>query len=305
MERHQAYMADTQRQKEIYRVTIVGGIVNFLLLLFKFVAGVLGHSAAMVADAVHSLSDFGTDIIVLLFVRISGKPQDKDHDYGHGKYETIATMLIGVVLLFVGLNIFKDSLVSIWHFFHGVDLPQPGMIALLAALVSVVTKEALYRYAVLKGRTLNSNAVIANAWHHRSDVFSSIGAALGVGVAVLLGDKWTVLDPLAALIVSVFIIKVAFRLLRQGFHELTEASLPDDVEDEIEGIILSFSEVSDPHNLRTRRIGSYCAVDVHIRMDKDMPLGKVHDITVAIEKEIRRRLGDRTLVSIHPEPKNF
>lgn len=295
--------ADAFRQKEIYRITLVGSLVNFLLLLFKFTAGIIGHSTAMIADAVHSLSDFGTDMIVLLFVRISGKPQDKDHDYGHGKFETIATVLIGGVLLLVGAKIFIDNLLTIWDFLHGAELPKPGMIALIAALASILSKEMLYRYTVYKGKNLNSNAVIANAWHHRSDAFSSIGTAVGIGGAVLLGEKWSVLDPVAALIVSIFIIKVSIQLLIPGFNELTEASLPDAVEKDIETTILSFPEVSDPHKMRTRRIGNYCAIDVHIRLDKDMPLAKVHNITVAIEQELRHRLGEKTLIYIHAEPK--
>lgn len=281
----------------------MGSVTNLLLLLFKFVAGIVGHSTAMIADAVHSLSDFGTDVIVIFFVRISGKPQDKDHDYGHGKYETIATVLIGGVLLFVGISLFKDNLITIWQFFHGVALPKPGMIALIAALASIVSKEILFRYTLMKGEKLQSNAVVANAWHHRSDALSSIGTAVGIGGAVLLGEGWSVLDPIAALVVSVFIVKVSIKLLVPGVSELTEASLPDAVEKDIERIILSFPEVSDPHKMRTRRIGNYCAVDVHIRMDKTMTLDKVHDITVSIERELRRELGDKTLISIHVEPK--
>ncbi len=303
MEKHQTEQSDSLRQKEIYKVTLAGSVTNLLLLAFKFAAGILGSSAAMIADAVHSLSDFVTDIIVLLFVRISGKPQDKGHDYGHGKYETIATMLVGGVLLLVGLKIFKDSLVTIWQCFQGVQLPEPGMIALIAALVSIVSKEMLFRYTMRWGERLHSNAVIANAWHHRSDALSSAGTAAGIGGAVLLGGSWGVLDPIAALIVSVFIIKVAIQLLIPGFNELTEASLPEAIEKDIERIILSFPQVSDPHELRTRRIGDYCAVDVHIRLDKDMTLEKVHNITIAIENELRLRLGEKTLIYIHAEPK--
>ncbi len=303
MDKAQTKQGDSVRQKEIYKITIVGSITNFLLLVFKFIAGILGNSAAMIADAVHSLSDFGTDIIVLLFVRISGMPQVMDHVFGLGKFETFASELIGCVLLLVGIKIFKDSLVTIWQFLQGVALPQPGIIALVAALLSIVSKEILFRYTMRRGKHLNSNAVIANAWHHRSDALSSTGTAVGIGGAVLLGNKWCVLDPIAALVVSVFIIKVAIQLLIPGFNELTEASLTEDVEKDIENIILSFPEVSDPHKMRTRRIGNYCAVDVDIRLDKDMTLEKVHSITVAIENALRQRLGEKTLIYIHTEPK--
>ncbi len=241
------------REKEIYKVTVVGSVVNFLLLVFKFFAGIAGHSAAMLADAVHSLSDFVTDIIVIIFVRISNKPEDKDHDYGHGKYETLATAIIGILLLCVGFGILWNGASSIYDFFHGEQLGEPGMLALIAALVSIVLKEILYQYTVIKGRKLNSQAVIANAWHHRSDALSSIGTAVGIGGAILLGDKWRVLDPIAAVVVSIFIMKVAIQLLIPCVDELLEKSLPDEVEREIEQAALSFPGVSQPHHLRTRR----------------------------------------------------
>ena len=187
----------SSREKGIYKVTIVGSIVNFLLLVFKFFAGIAGHSAAMLADAVHSLSDFITDIVVIVFVRIAGKPEDKGHDYGHGKYETLATAIIGLLLLCVGFGIFWNGASSIYTFLRGGQLESPGVVALVAALVSIVSKEILYQYTVIQGKKLNSQAVIANAWHHRSDALSSIGTAIGIGGAILLGDHWRVLDPVA------------------------------------------------------------------------------------------------------------
>ena len=217
---------EVAREKGIYRVTIVGSVVNFLLLLFKFFAGIMGHSAAMLADAVHSLSDFVTDIIVIVFVRISSKPEDEGHDYGHGKYETLATAIIGIILLGVGFGIFWNGASSIYRFLHGGSLQEPGMLALIAALVSVAFKEALYRYTVFKGKRLNSQAVVANAWHHRSDALSSIGTAIGIGGAILLGNHWRVLDPIAAVVVSFFIMKVAVKLLIPCVDELLEKSLP-------------------------------------------------------------------------------
>lgn len=296
---------DLSREKKIYRVTFLGSIVNFLLLIFKFAAGIIGHSAAMIADAVHSLSDFITDIIVVVFVHLSSKPQDKEHDYGHGKYETMATVIVGAVLFIVGLGIMKNGASSIWSFIHGETLPEPGMLAFIAAIISIVLKELLYRYTAAKGKELNSEAVTANAWHHRSDALSSIGTAVGIGGAILLGDNWRVLDPIAAVIVSVFIMRVAIKLIAPGLGELMEKSLPEKDEKEIEEILLSFPEVSDPHHLRTRRIGNYCAVDVHVRMDKDMTLEKVHSITVSMESRLRQKLGDHTIINIHVEPRKL
>lgn len=295
--------AASSREKGIYKVTIADSIVNFVLVVLKFVAGILGHSAAMLADAVHSLSDFVTDVIVIVFVRISNKPQDKGHDYGHGKYETLATAIIGILLLFVGFGILWNGVSSIYAFIKGEQLGAPGMIALVAALVSIVCKEILYQYTVIKGKSLNSQAVVANAWHHRSDAFSSIGTAIGIGGAILLGEHWRVLDPIAAVIVSFFIMKVAIQLLIPCVDELLEKSLPDEVEKDIEQALLSFPGVSEPHHLRTRRIGSYCAIEVHVRMDGGITLEEAHTTATAIEHKLKTMLGEGTLINIHVEPK--
>ena len=290
------------REAGIYRVTLVGSVVNLLLLVFKFVAGILGHSAAMLADAVHSLSDFVTDIIVIVFVRISSKPEDEGHDYGHGKYEPLATAIIGLILLFVGFGILWNGATSIWDFWQGGELKEPGMLALWAALVSILFKELLYQYTVLKGRRLNSQAVVANAWHHRSDALSSIGTAVGIGGAILLGEQWLILDPLAAVVVSLFIMKVAIQLLVPSMNELLEKSLPAEVEEKIKQEILAFPGVTSPHHLRTRRIGSSYAIEVHIRMDGQITLEEAHHTATAIENRLKSEFGSRTYINIHVEP---
>ena len=292
----------SSREKGIYKVTIVGSIVNFLLLVFKFFAGIAGHSAAMLADAVHSLSDFITDIVVIVFVRIAGKPEDKGHDYGHGKYETLATAIIGLLLLCVGFGIFWNGASSIYTFLRGGQLESPGVVALVAALVSIVSKEILYQYTVIQGKKLNSQAVIANAWHHRSDALSSIGTAIGIGGAILLGDHWRGLDPVAAVVVSFFIMKVSVRLLIPCVDELLEKSLPEDVEKEIEQTVLSFPGVSQPHHLRTRRIGNYYAIELHVRMDGKITLEEAHSTATAIENTLKEMFGKGTHVGIHVEP---
>ena len=291
------------REKGIYKVTIIGSIVNFLLLVFKFIAGVVGHSAAMVADAVHSLSDFVTDIVVIIFVRISGKPQDESHDYGHGKYETLATAIIGVVLMGVGIGILVNSVTGIVDAFNGKELEAPGMLALVAAAVSIIFKEVLYQYTVFKGKELGSKVVVANAWHHRSDAFSSIGTLIGIAGAIFLGEKWRVLDPIAAFIVSVFIIKVAVDLIKPCIDELLEKSLSKEVEERILTIVTAFPEVDSPHHLRTRRIGNNIAIEIHIRMDGAMSLTDAHDITKKIEAAIKNEFGAATHIGIHMEPK--
>jgi len=293
---------EVTREREIYRVTLVGSAVNFLLLVFKFFAGIMGHSAAMLADAVHSLSDFITDMVVIVFVRISAKPEDEGHDYGHGKYETLATAIIGMLLLVVGFGICWNGGSAIYRFLQGGELQKPGTLALKAALLSIVFKEILYQYTAFKGKRLNSQAVIANAWHHRSDALSSIGTAAGIGGAILLGDRWLVLDPVAAVIVSFFIMRVAVRLLLPCVEELLEKSLPAETEEEIMKTILSFPGVSSPHHLRTRRIGSYCAIEVHVRMDGRITLEEAHRTATAIEKRLKEQFGSGTLTSIHVEP---
>ena len=290
------------REKEICRVTLVGSIVNMTLTAFKFVAGIVGHSAAMVADAVHSLSDLLTDLAVIVFVRISSKPADRGHDYGHGKYETLATTLIGVTLLVVAGGIIFHAVGTIVDWCRGAELPKPGMLALWAALISIVLKELTFLYTVRKGRKLKSTALEANAWHHRSDALSSIGTLVGIGGAILLGKRWTVLDPLASLVVGLFIVRVAWKLLKQCFGDLLEASLPEDVEKEILDIVASFPEVEDPHNLRTRRIGSDYAIELHIRVDGDMPLVRAHARAHDIENALKAKYGDGTHVVVHVEP---
>ena len=290
------------REHEIYKVTLVGSVGNVALLTFKFIAGVLGHSSAMIADAVHSLSDFITDIIVLAFVHMSAKPQDVSHDYGHGKYETFASFIIGLALISAATAIIVSGLAKVVDWAGGKQLVAPGGLALLAALLSILVKEVLYQYTVKSGKRLDSQAMIANAWHHRSDALSSIGAALGIGGAILLGNRWTVLDPLASVIVGLMLVKVSVELLRSSIGELTEHSLPDDIEQEIVDIINSFPDVSEPHNLRTRRIGNRYAIEAHVRMDGNIPLTVAHERATAIEQRLRDRFGNHTHITIHMEP---
>ena len=292
-----------ERNREIYKVTLVGGVVNVVLLLFKFIAGILGHSAAMVADAVHSLSDFVTDVVVLVFVRISGKPKDKSHDYGHGKYETLAMTLIGVALLLVAIGILYSGTTKIISWVNGEKLEAPGMLALWAALLSIVLKEGVYRYSMEKARELNSQAVEANAWHHRSDALSSLGTAIGIGGAIFLGQRWTVLDPVASVIVGIFIVKVSVDLLRNGIGDLMEQSLPDTVEEEILNLVASLPGDVKPHDLCTRRLGNHYAIELHILMDGDISLREAHDKASEVEDLLRDHYGDETHVAVHVEPK--
>ena len=296
-------MKENQREKEIYKVTIVGALANVILLIFKFVAGIISNSAAMIADAVHSLSDFITDVVVIVFVKISSKPQDKSHDYGHGKFETLATLIIGIALLFIGLMILYNGASATYRcIWLWEELHRPGMIAFWAAIFSIILKEAVYQYTVFKGKNLNSQAVIANAWHHRSDAFSSIGTAVGIGGAIFLGDKWVVLDPIAAIVVSVFIINVSLKIIIKSINELLEKSLPDEIENEIIKVAESFDMVKDVHDLRTRRIGNNIAIEMHLLMDGNLSLQCTHNTTELIESELRKKYGEHTHIAIHVEP---
>ena len=290
------------RDHQIYKVTLWGSLGNVVLMAFKFVAGTLGHSSAMIADAVHSLSDFITDLTVLVFVKISSKPQDESHDYGHGKFETFATFFVGLALIAAAIGIIISGGMKLVSWLGGEQLVVPGQLALWAALISILVKEGLYRYTIYYGKALNSQAVIANAWHHRSDALSSIGAAVGIGGAILLGDRWAVLDPIASIVVGFMLVKVAFNLLKSSIGELTEESLPQATELEIEDIIKSYPGVSEPHNMRTRRIGNHIAIETHLRMDGQISLNEAHERATAIEHLLKERYGAATHVTIHMEP---
>jgi len=291
-----------RRVREAQKVTWIGFAVNMFLTVIKIAAGFIGKSTAMIADGVHSLSDFVTDLLVILFIGISGKEKDDDHKYGHGKYETFATLLISLVLILVGAGIFWSGLTKVFQVIQGEVLEQPTYLALGAALVSIFFKEVLYWYTKIIGNKINSNAVIANAWHHRSDAFSSIGTALGISGAIFLGESWRILDPLAGIIVSIFIVKVALELGMPSMHELLEKSLPEETEQSIIDIVESHPEVLFQHNLKTRKIGNIYAIDIHIKLDKNISFVKSHDVATDIEIKLREKFGEKTVTSIHTEP---
>ena len=277
------------REKEIYKVTLVGSVGNVLLVIVKFIAGLVGHSSAMVADAVHSLSDFLTDVVVLVFVGVSARPQDASHDYGHGKFETLATLFISLALAGAAIGIIVSGAVKFSNWLNGAELPAPGKLALWVAVAR-------------SGRRLESAALVANAWHHRSDALSSIGTTVGIGGAVLLGGRWTVLDPLASIVVGAMLMGVAWKILRPSLGELTDESLSDETENEILDILSSGDGISEPHNLRTRRIGNRVAIEAHIRLDGAMTLREAHDRTSEIERKLKDRFGPETIVTLHMEP---
>lgn len=292
----------SSRERDIYRVTIIGSFVNLLLLIFKFIAGFAGHSSAMIADAVHSLSDFFSDIVVIVMVRLSAKPEDKDHDYGHGKYETLASLIVGLMLAIVGLGIFYNGVSTTIAFFNGESIGQPTWIALIAALVSIFAKEGIYRYTIYKERAIHSSALIANAWHHRSDALTSVAALVGIGGAMILGSKWAVLDPIAAAVVSIFIIKAAYDLIKPNLDELLEKALSEEQKQGISKIVLDTPGVVGMHRLRTRRVGNNLAIELHIKMDGNMSLRQAHEIATEVEKRLKQAYGNDIHTGIHMEP---
>lgn len=290
------------REKEIRNITLWGAFVNVVLTVFKILAGVLGRSSAMIADGVHSLSDLLSDVVVLVFTRISSKGQDRDHSFGHGKFETLATLIISILLVAVGANLLSSGVRNIMGVINGEILERPGYVALVAAVVSIVAKEIIYHATVRTGRKTGSTAVIANAWHHRSDAFSSVGSLIGIGGALVLGDKWTVLDPLASCVISVAIIVVAVKMAMPSLAELLEASLPEEIEDEILATASSVEGVNDVHELKTRRNGMSFIIDAHIAVDPDISVVEAHDISTNVENALRERYGRETQINIHVEP---
>lgn len=290
------------RQKKIARVTITGSAANLFLLAFKFIAGLIGHSSAMIADAVHSLSDLVSDIIVLVFIHVASKKGDSSHEYGHGKFETLASLLIGVILGAAGFGIMADGIRMIIRFYQGIPMAMPNILALSAAVISILLKEWLYKYTIKAAKKLDCQALAVNAWHHRSDSLTSIATFIGIAGAMTGGQAWCMLDPLAAIAVSCFIIKMAWTLIKPCLDELLEKSLPQEDKEKIAQIIGSTTGIAAYHNLRTRRIGAYRGIDVHIKMNGDITLRQAHDIATLLEKSLKKEFGSNSHIGVHMEP---
>lgn len=290
------------REQEIRRVTVAGAIVNIFLTIFKIIAGVLGRSAAMVADGIHSLSDLLSDIVVLVFTHISSKGKDKNHSFGHGKFETMATLIVSVILVAVGAKLMADGVASIIGVMKGNSIPLPGSIALWAAIGSIIIKEILYHATIRTARRTNSPVVLANAWHHRSDALSSIGALTGIAGAMILGEKWTILDPIASCCISIAIIVVAVKMSLPSLAELLETSLPEEIEKDIISIANSVQGVENIHELKTRRNGISYIIDAHIVVDPHISVTEAHNIATDVENALKEKYGNETQINIHIEP---
>ena len=291
-----------RRIDDICRITWLGAFVNLLLVAVKFAAGIAGLSAAMVADAIHSLSDLATDAIVIIFVKLSNKPADSDHDYGHGKYETFATLIIGTLLAIVGIGMMWGGGEKILDILSGTMIPTPGWTAFAAGIASIVAKETIFQYTMHVARRTHSNTLAANAWHHRSDALSSVGTCAGIGGAIILGNDWVILDPLAAVVVSVIVTVSALKIMRTAVNELLEKSLPENIERDILDIVAEDTILQNVHHLRTRAIGSIYTIDMHVRMPGDMTLSEAHRHTILLEQRLRQAYGKGTILNIHIEP---
>lgn len=290
------------REQKISRVTLAGALVNLVLTAGKLFAGAIAHSAAMLADGFHSLSDLVSDVVVLAFVKVSGKGRDADHPYGHGRFETFATLIVAVLLIVAAVKIGIGGVENVLKALHGEIVPMPGKLALWAAAISILAKEGMYQWTARVGRDVNAPLVTANAWHHRTDALSSVGAFLGIGAALLFGQKWAVLDSVAAVIIAAVVLVVAVKMFFPAVNELMDKSLPQEVQDEIVAIISKEEAVQNVHDLKTRRSGGTYLIDVHVVVPPEMTVLAAHDACDRIEAALRARFGAQTQISIHVEP---
>jgi cation diffusion facilitator family transporter len=286
----------------IKRVTMISIISNVLLTASKFVIGILGHSSAMVADAAHSLSDCLTNVAIMISLKISNKPKDDSHHYGHGKVETLAAAFTGLVLIITAILIFYEGVNKVLSYYHGEILETPSNLTFIMAIFSVVLKEWMYKYTYAKNKDIQSNALSVVALDHRSDAFFSIGTVLGVGGAIFLGSKWVVLDPLTAVIFSLLIVKMGGSITYKSLNELMEASLDSKTHKCIEDTIASTEGVLGYHELKTRKIGNDVALDVHIEVDNKLTIVQAHDIATTVEFRLQEMCGYNGQFSIHAEP---
>ena len=291
----------TRRNREEKRCTLVGMSSDVCLSAIKIAAGAIGHSSAILADGIHSISDTMTDALVYAMVRLSGKGADERYRYGRGKFETLAAFLISIILVMVALGLMSEGIKDVWTAIQGETLERPHNVALVVGIIAVIAKESLYHYTRLKGRKTGSSALKAYAWHHRADALSTAATLLGVAGAMFLGERWRVSDPIAAIAVSVLILVLAYRLGRPAVEELLEVSLPDEEKKTISTIVTDTPGVEAFHNLRTRRNGNMRVIDIHIKVDGELSVARSHEITQEIERRLTEALGE-VMTNIHVEP---
>jgi cation diffusion facilitator family transporter len=278
-------------------VTLIGALVNGLLILIKFIAGIFGQSQALIADAVHSVSDLFTDAVVLFGLRIGQKAPDEEHQFGHARIETLASAIVGLALIATALYLGIEASLNIYNHteYH------PTGLALIGAGISIAFKEALYHYTVDTGRRIKSQLVVANAWHHRSDAFSSVAVLLGVA-GTLINPSWHILDSFAALLVSFFIIKVGIDILRDCLREFTDTAPQPETLNKISDCIRSVEGVFDMHDLRVRTSGGLYQMETHIIVDGQLTVTEGHGIAKAVESCLTEEFEDLDRVIIHVDP---
>ncbi len=282
---------------QIRKITWIGVAVNLSLAAIKFVVGTVGASQAVIADAFHSLSDLTTDFAVLFGVKIWSAPPDDDHPYGHRRFEALITTAIGLALAAVAVGLGYRALINI----RNAQIAQTSWIAILGPTLSIVFKEILYRWTMVVGTRMHSTAVIANAWHHRSDALSSLPALIAVAASSINPD-WAFVDRIGALIISVFILKVALDIVRPPLSELTDSGASAKDRDLIVNIASNIRGVQDVHAVRTRKFGSKLHVDLHILVDPEISVRSGHDISEEVKKELIRKGPGILDVVVHLEP---
>ncbi|MDE7466659.1 MAG: cation diffusion facilitator family transporter [Muribaculaceae bacterium] len=290
------------RVEVIRHVTMVGFWLNCLLVILKLFFGYWGHSDALVADGYHSVSDFITDIIVIVFAGAAYKKADAEHPYGHGKFETLATVLVGIILLFVGIYLLYEGIVTIITYAHGEIIPRPDIWTIIVALISILLKEWCYRYTRKEGLRIKASSLMANAMHHRSDAVSSIATLIGVILSFALGESWRVMDPIASIVIAGMIGYSAYEIAKPAIEELLEVSLPESEIDEIRLLASRVSGVINIHNLRARRNGHSIIIEMNVHVDPDITIKEGHRIANRIEKTLRDCMGDDMIIYIHIEP---
>ncbi|WP_304383630.1 cation diffusion facilitator family transporter [Muribaculum intestinale] len=286
----------------IRKVTMVGFWINAALVIIKLFFGYWGNSDALVADGYHSLSDFITDFMVLYFVGVAYKKADSSHPYGHGKYETIGSFFIAIVLMLVAVGIGWGGITSIIGALNGHEIPRPDVWTIVVAGVSIAAKEFCYRYTMVYARKIGSSALKANAWHHRTDAISSVATIIGVSLAYALGDSWRIMDPIASIVIAVFIGISAIQIAKPSIGELLEVSLPIAQINNINNIIRSVNGVRRVHNLRARRNGHAIIVDVNVHVDPDITIREGHAIATDVEEGLRESYGHNIIIYVHVEP---
>jgi len=289
-------MADDRLGKGV-RVTLVGSAVNLFLVFLKFTVGTVGHSQALIADAIHSLSDLFTDAVVLIGLQLGRRAPDERHHFGHGRFETLASSIIGMVLIGAGVYMgFRAG----WNiYFHKVY--HPSWLAFAVAVSSIIFKEAVYHYTISIGRRLRSVALVANAWHHRSDALSSVAVALGIAGAKIR-PGWYILDAFAALVVSSLIIKVGSEIMWKALKELTDTAPGSDVQKKMRECASVVEGVLDVHDLRARSSGGLFQMELHVVVDGGLTVSQGHRIAKEVESCLIEELGNVGEVIVHVDP---